>query len=374
MLFKDIPGLQETKQTLIQAVQKGQIAHAQLFFGNEGSANLAMALAYTTYLNCENRQETDSCGQCAACSKINKYIHPDLHFVFPVATTKKVTKDALSEHFLPEWRNYLKENMYSNLSEWCSFIATENKQPIISAEESRAIIQKLSLKAYEAKFKVLLIWLPEHMNTTSANALLKILEEPPLRTVFLLVSHSIEKLLTTILSRTQLIRIRPFTSQEIWNILVDTKQVEAKRAVQIAYLSDGNLQEAFRLTKENLNDNHLWFRDWMRLCFRANFTELVEWAEKFSKLNREGQKSVLSYGMGMVRETLVYAYKDIQLTRLEGEELTFVEGFSKIMNPKKAELLYNQFNDASYHLERNASAKIVFLDTSLAITGIIKSV
>lgn len=373
MLFKEIAGLAETRLTLLQAVQKGQVAHAQLFFGNEGSANLAMALAYATYINCENRQTEDSCGHCASCSKINKYIHPDLHFVFPVAATKKISKDPLSEHFMLEWRNYLKENLYGSLSDWCNYIGTENKQPIISAEESRAIIQKLSLKAYEARFKVLLIWLPEHMNITSANALLKILEEPPPRTVFLLVSQSIDKLLATILSRTQLIRIRPFTSQEIWNVLVDTKQVEAKRAAQIAYLSDGSLQEAFRLIKETLNDNHVWFRDWMRLCFRANFTELVEWAEKFSKMSREGQKNVLAYGIGIVRETLVYPYKDVKLTRLEGEELSFIEGFAKVINAKKAELLYNQFNDASYHLERNASSKIVFLDTSLAITGIIKS-
>ncbi|QHT67146.1 DNA polymerase III subunit delta [Rhodocytophaga rosea] len=373
MLFKDIPGLDEVKQSLLQAVQKGQIAHAQLFFGNEGSANLSLALAYATYINCENRQPEDACGQCAACSKINKYIHPDLHFVFPVAATKKVNKDPLSENFLPEWRTYLKENLYGNLSDWCNFIGTENRQPIISAEESRSIIQKLSLKAYEASYKVLLIWLPEHMNITSANALLKILEEPPPKTVFLLVSQSIDKILTTILSRTQLVRIRPFTSQEIWHILVDKHEMDAKRAVQVAYLSDGSLSEALRLSKESLNDNHVWFRDWMRLCFRANFTDLVEWAEKFNKLTKEGQKSVLLYGTEIVRETLMNSFKEAKLNRLEGEELTFVEGFAKVITPTKAELLYNQFNDASYHLERNASPKIVFLDTSLIISGIIKS-
>jgi DNA polymerase-3 subunit delta' len=373
MLFKEITGLNETKQALLQAVQKGQIAHAQLFFGNEGSANLAMAFAYATYINCENKQAEDSCGQCGSCSKINKYIHPDVHFVFPVATTKKITKDPLSENFLPEWRSFLKENQYSGLSEWCNHIGTENKQPIISAEESRSIIQKLSLKAYEAQFKVLMIWLPEWMNITSANALLKILEEPPPKTVFLLVSHSMDKLLTTILSRTQLIKIRSFTSQEIWHVLVDKLAIEPKRAAQIAYLADGNLNQAFNLSKAALNDNHVLFRDWMRLCFKANFTEMVEWAEKYSKMTKEAQKNLLSYGIEMLRETLVWPYKEAQLIRLEGEELTFVEGFSKVMNEKKAEMLYTQFNDAYFHLERNASAKIVFLDTSLAVTGILKS-
>jgi DNA polymerase-3 subunit delta' len=373
MFFREITGLEDIKQTLISAVQKGQIAHAQLFFGNEGSANLAMALAYATYINCENRQPEDSCGQCASCSKINKFIHPDVHFVFPVATTKKVTKDPLSENFLPEWRNFLKANVYACLTDWCSYIGTENKQPNISAEESRSIIQKLSLKAYEAQYKVLIIWLPELLNITSANALLKILEEPPPKTVFLLVSQSVEKLLSTILSRTQLIRIRSFNNLEIEKVLIQKHGIEARRATQIAYLSDGNLQQALELGKESVNDNHELFREWMRLCFRANFTGLVEWMEKFAKMSKESQKSLLMYGIEMVRETLVWPYKEARLVRLEGEELTFIEGFSKVITPAKAEGVYNQLNEACFHLERNASAKIVFLDTSLAISGIIKS-
>lgn len=373
MFFREITGLEDIKQTLIAAVQKGQIAHAQLFFGSEGSANLAMALAYATYLNCENRQSHDSCGQCPSCSKINKFIHPDIHFVFPVATTKKISKDPLSENFLPEWRTYLKENVYAGLNDWCNYIGTENKQPNISAEESRSIIQKLSLKSYEAQYKVLVLWLPELLNNTSANALLKILEEPSPKTVFLLVSQSIEKLLTTIISRTQLIRIRSFNSQEIEGVLISKHGLEPRRAAQVAYLSDGNLQEALRLSKEAANDNHELFREWMRLCFRANITGLMEWMEKFAKMSKEAQKSLLTYGIEMVRETLVWPYKEAQLVRLEGEELTFIEGFAKVVTPAKAEGLYKQLNDACFHLERNASAKIIFLDTSLAISAIIKS-
>lgn len=373
MLFKDIAGLDQTKESLIHAVGRGQIAHAQLFLGNEGSANLAMALAYATYINCENKKPDDACGQCASCIKINKLIHPDVHFVFPVATTKKVTKDALSENFMPEWRLFVKENPYASLGDWLNYIGTENKQPNISAEESRQVIQRLSLKAYEATYKVLFIWLPEWMNTTSANALLKILEEPPPYTVFLLVSQSVDRLLTTILSRTQLIKIRDFTDQEIRQVLTEKLTVEEKRAGQIAYLCDGNLNEAFRLSKEIKNDNHTLFRDWMRLCFRASFTELVEWAEKFQKMGKESQKSFLHYGITMTREALVWSYQEKQLVRLEGEELAFVEGFSKVINPGKAEILYNQLNDSLYHLERNANPKIVFLDTSLSIAGMIKS-
>jgi DNA polymerase-3 subunit delta' len=235
------------------------------------------------------------------------------------------------------------------------------------------VIQKLSLKTYEAQYKVLILWLPELLNNTSANALLKILEEPPPKTVFLLVSQSIEKLLTTILSRTQLIRIRSFSSQEIERVLVSNYGIEDRRAAQIAYLSDGSLQQALQLSKETVNDNHELFREWMRLCFRANMSGLVDWMEKFAKMSKEAQKSLLMYGIEMVRETLVWPYKEAQLVRLEGQELTFIEGFSKVVTPAKAEGLYHQLNEACFHLERNASAKMVFLDTSLAISGIIKS-
>lgn len=370
MLFKEIGGLTETKQMLIQSVRNRHVAHAQLFLGNEGSANLAMALAYATYLNCENKQPEDACGQCAACIKINKLIHPDLHSVFPVAATKKVSKDPLSEHFMAEWRSFTKANPYASLTDWLTRIGTENRQPNISVEESRQVLQKLSLKAFEAEFKIMLLWLPEYLHVSAANALLKILEEPPANTVFLLVAQSADKLLTTIQSRTQLVQIRSFTNQEIWHQLVDTHGVEAKRAAQLAHLAEGNLNEAIRLSQEEKNDPHETFRDWMRLCFRASYAELIEWAEKFGKMSREGQKSLLQYGMSMVRESLVFPYQEV---RLEGEERTFVEGFTKVINARKAEMLYHYLNDAYYHVERNASPKIVFLDTSLQIAAMIKS-
>jgi DNA polymerase III subunit delta' len=373
MLFNEIPGLAEVKSTLIHAVHRRQIAHAQLFLGNEGSANLAMALAYATYINCENPQADDSCGQCPACSKINKLVHPDVHMVFPVATTKKVTKDPLSQHFLAEWRTFVRDNPYACLSDWLTLIGTENKQPNISAEESRQVIQRLSLKAFEARYKVLLLWLPECLHTTSANALLKILEEPPPFTVFLLVGQSIDQLLTTIISRTQLVKIRAFSDQEIQAELMRKLGLDEKRALQIAHLSDGDLNEAYRLSREIKNDNHALFRDWMRLCFRASFTELVEWSEKFHKMSKDSQKGLMQYGISMVREALVWPYREAQLVRLAGDELVFVEGFAKLMNPEKAETLYTHLNDACYHLERNASPKIVFLDTSLTIAGMIKS-
>ncbi|MDJ1506485.1 DNA polymerase III subunit delta [Xanthocytophaga agilis] len=374
MLFKEIPGLADVKKTLIQSVQTGHIHHAQLFFGNEGSANLALAWAYATYVNCEDKQPDDACGVCPACRKIGKLAHPDLHQIFPVAATKKITKDPLSENFLPDWRLFLAGNPYASLTDWLNYIGTENRQPQISAEESRQIIQRLSLKPYEADYKVLFMWLPEMLNITSANALLKILEEPPPKTLFLLVCQDPGRLLTTIISRTQMVRVRSFTDQEISHVLTTKLQVEPQRAAQIAHLADGNLNEAIRLSNEVKNDQHELFRDWMRLCFQLEkrLTDIVKNADKLAAMPREAQKNVLQYGINMVRESLVYTYNEPQLIRLEGEEMTFVQGFAKVITPERAERLFGYFNNAILHLERNASPRIVFLDTSLQVASSIK--
>lgn len=374
MLFRDIPGLDDIKQTLAQSVQRGQVHHAQLFFGGEGSGSLAMAWAYATYVNCENRQPGDACGVCASCLKMGKLAHPDLHQIFPVAATKKIAKDPLSENFLPDWRVFLKQNPYADLTDWLDHIGTENRQPQISAEESRRIIQRLSLKPYEAEYKVLLLWLPELLNTTSANALLKILEEPPARTLFLLVSQAPDKVLATILSRTQLVRIRAFTDQEVAQALVARKNATPVRAAQIAYLAEGNLNHALRLDAEAKNDQHESFGDWMRLCFQLEkrLPELVRTTDKLAALPREAQKSLLHYGINMVREALLCTFQEPSLVRLEGEEMVFVQNFSKVITEHKAGRLFAYLNDAVFHLERNANPRIVFLDTSLQIAGAIR--
>ncbi|MBC7920369.1 MAG: DNA polymerase III subunit delta [Ferruginibacter sp.] len=377
MLFKEITGLEKTKRTLVGSVATHHVAHAQLFRGNAGSANLAMALAYATYVNCEDKGPADSCGRCPSCSKMNKLIHPDFHQVFPVTTTKHVSKDPLSEYFLADWRKFIQKSPYQTLSDWLDCIGSENKQGNISVEESRGILRKLSLKSYEAEYKVLLIWLPEMMNLASANALLKILEEPPAKTLFLLVCRSTDKLLTTVLSRTQGIRIRDFTDAEVRQHLTERQGVTAPRAAQIAHLCEGNLDEALRLSHADRNEDpgfraHEWFREWMRHCFRNDAVQLVEQTEKFAKLSKESQKNLLHYGLTMFREALVWQHGAEGLVRLEGEALDFVKGFAKVVNPDNAERLYQYFNEAGYHLERNANPKILFLDVSLATARVIK--
>ena len=368
MLFSEITGHAELKNTLIQAVKNNHVAHAQLFSAAEGTANLAMALAYINYIFCEDPQETDSCGKCVACLKMAKYIHPDLHFIFPVATTKKITKEPISQDFYPDWRLFLKDNPYGNLSDWSNFIGTENKQPNISKEESRNIIKYLTLKPFEANTKVMLIWLPEYMHPSAANAILKILEEPPGQSLFILVCNNQERLLPTIISRTQIIKIRNFSDDELKEILVSKYQVTEKKAEQVVHLADGSLTQVLKLNNEVEEDNHILFRDWMRICYMRDFGKLVEWADNFQGLSKESQKIILHYGLNMFRDCLIYRQGVTELVKLQGEELDFVKNFSKVLEEDQLEKAITQFNTSFYHLERNASPKILFLDMSLMLS------
>ena len=374
MLFSEIKGLDEVKEKLIESVRRNHVAHAQLFLGKEGSPNLPMALAYATYLNCTDRKASDACGVCASCIKMNKYIHPDFHFAFPVSSTKAVAaKDAHSTSFLKEWRKFLLENPYGAAADWSAFFGGENKQLNISREESRQIIRALSLKAFEGSYKIMLIWLPEFMHDSSANAILKILEEPQDQTLFLLVTNDSEKLLTTILSRTQIVQIRAFSGKELKTILMEEDGLDEKKAGQIAHLSEGNLNKARHLTSEVEDDSQLMFRDWMRLCFTNDYSKMVEWSDLFQKMTKEAQKSLLQYGLQMMRETLVVGLNADSIMHLQGEELSFAQNFKKVMSFDKTEKITSQLNSGYFHLERNANPRILFLDLSLVIAKILRS-
>lgn len=373
MLFDEIKGLDETKQKLIEAVNRDHVAHAQLFLGRSGSPNLPMALAYATYLNCSDRQPHDACGKCLSCVKMNKYIHPDFHFAFPVSSTKSVAaKDAVSRNFLKEWRRFLLKNPYGNATDWSIAFGGENKQLNISRAESREIIRSLSLKAFEAKYKVMLIWLPEFMHVTSANAILKILEEPSDNTVFLLVSNDSERLLTTILSRTQIVKIRTFSDPELKTILEIMHGIDEKSANQVVRLSDGNINSALSLLSEIESDSQKIFGEWMRHCYMHDFSSLVDSSDIFQKMTKEEQKALLLYGLQMMRETLVSSVGVEKIVRIQGEEKIFVDNFDKVMSFGKTERIIDLLNTEYFHLERNANAKILFLDLSLRIAQILR--
>jgi DNA polymerase III subunit delta' len=370
--FSEIIGHQELKNTLVQAVAHNHVAHAQLFVGPDGCANLALALAFAAYLNCEDRQSNDSCGRCASCIKTSKLAHPDVHHIFPVASTKKI-KENIADAFMPLWREFVAENPYKALPDWLEFIGADNKQGNISANEARNVIAKISLKAYEAEYKILLLWQPEMLNVYSANALLKVLEEPPPKTIFLLVCNDSNQLLSTIISRTQRVNIPAFTDDEIIEFLTERKNLSATDAQRAAYLAEGDLNKAISLAFNDKDNKHAWFADWMRKAYKPELAALVALADEFDGKSKEFQKGMFDYGLVLFRDLFLFQNGSEQLVRLLGEELTFVQNFSKAVKPHVIEKVVNELSDAHYHLERNARAKIVFLDLSLTIARLFKA-
>lgn len=368
MQFSQILGHQETKQMLVNSVLQNHVAHAQLFLGKEGSANLALALAYATFINCENKQPDDSCGTCSSCTKINKLVHPDFNFVMPVTSTKKLTgKDVLSQNFLTEWREFVLASPYQGLNEWMQHIGAENKQGAISKEESRQLVKLVSLKAFEGDYKIVLIWLPELMHPFAANALLKLLEEPPAKTLFLLVSQSAEKLLATITSRTQIVQVRSFSEEEVITWLQQKYNTDQITAYQVAQLAEGNLNAAANLLSEVSSDYFTFFRDWLRSCYGYKFGELIDMSEDFQKLGRENQKNFLLYALNLFRKVMLYGVDAGLIRYLPPDEMDFVQKFSKLFNQHNGALMADELNQAHYHIERNANPKIVFVDSSIQI-------
>ncbi len=372
MKFSDIPGLQEKKQQLVTAVNSNQVAHAQLFAGKEGGANLAMAVAYATYLNCESRISGDSCGECASCSKISKLVHPDVHFVFPVSGTKDVkSEEAISERFLVQWRKFLLNNPFNNLEGWSSAYGGENKQVNISKRESREIIKRLSLKAFEGQYKIMIVWLPEYMHPTAANGILKILEEPPENTVFILVSDDTERLLSTITSRTQMVTIPSFDDEAIKTILKERYDVSDEKAMTIAPLADGNIIEAINLIDNVEDDSHDFFSNWMRSCFKRDISTLVSMSEDYHKTNKLTQRSLFQYALTILRESIIYQNAP-EINKVSGAVMEFTKKFSATIDLTKISRITELLDEALFHLERNGSPKMIFLDLSLQIASKIK--
>ncbi|WP_310392365.1 DNA polymerase III subunit delta [Hymenobacter sp.] len=375
MTFAEIPNQAAVKQLLRQSVQRQHVAHAQLFRGREGGAALALALAYAQYLNCEARAPgaEDSCGHCPACTKTAKLAHPDLNFIVPVTTTKTVSKDAVSSKFMAEWRAFVLDNPYQGLNDWMQHIGAENKQGSISKDEAVQILKLVSLKAFEARFKVVILWLPELMHPAAANAVLKLLEEPPPATVFLLVAHAPEQLLPTIISRVQPVVVRPFSEDDLTDYLHARYHVPEAKARQVAQLADGSLGAA--LASRDANADHDYFEffvKWMRQSYSQKAAEILKQSEDFQKLGRENQKELLSYSLGLLRKVLLFGVDPRFVPHLPAAEQDFVNKFSKLVTPRNAELLTKELTDAHYHIERNANAKMVFVDSSLRLGSFLK--
>ncbi len=364
MLFNEIIGQRALKEQLIQSVKDHRISHAQLFLGNTGYGSLALAIAYGQYICCENKTEEDSCGICPSCIKYQKYIHPDLHFAFPINASKEFKN---STERLVTWREALLENPYLSFSDWVALLEAENKQPVISVEESAEILRKLTLTAFESEYKIMIIWLAEKMNAAAANKLLKILEEPPDKTLFLLVCESEEQLLRTIVSRTQLIKVKKIEDQDLCQALVSRTELSDEEAKGISELCEGNYREALKLIGENESAeyNLTTFQTWMRACLRFDILKINVLNAGFAELGRERQKNYLSYCLHMVRESLMINYADNAIVRVTEKEGEFLKKFSPFINASNCIAFSDELNRAYGHIERNANPKILFLDLSL---------
>lgn len=373
MKFADIPGIPHVKKLLTDAVKASHSAHAQLFVGADGALNLPLALAFATYLHCENKGE-DSCGVCPACSKNAKYIHPDTHFVFPLSNVKgEKDEERLKADITKSWRSFLLEQPFGNLDDWCNFYGGEDKLSIISKDASREIIKTLALKPFESKNKVMIIWQPESMHPAAANGILKILEEPSPNTFFILVTNAADQLMPTIISRTQIVTIPLLSDDELEAHLREKYQLEEVKARRIVQLSDGNINLAIKLIDQEQDDSAGFFTEWMRACFGQKYGSLVTMAEDYHALDKLSQRNMISYGINMLRETLLYRSGAESINRTRGDEREFVQKFSTVLDVNKIEKSFQLLNDAGYHLERNGSAKMIFMDLSLKMAQTFKS-
>ncbi|MCD7975992.1 MAG: DNA polymerase III subunit delta [Tannerellaceae bacterium] len=373
MYFRNIIGQEEIKSRLIQSVQTGFIPHAQLFCEQGGSGAFPLALAYARYLNCSNRSETDACGTCPSCVKYNELAHPDLHFVFPIVS-KKEKKKEICDDYLPEWRPFLKSHTYFNIENWLEYIEAGNSQALIYSKESEEIIHKLSLKIYEANYRILMVWLPEKMHTTCANKLLKIIEEPPVHTVILMISEVPDQVLGTIFSRSQQIHVRSIQPEAIVRAMMNEYGLSREDAVHIAHLSGGNYLKAMEAI--SLGEEKRFFLDQFKEMMRNSWSRNVKgmkvMADTLAGIGRERQKNFLSYCQHLIRENFMYRFQAPELNYMNTDEAGFAIKFAPFVNERNVFDLMEELAKAEKHIMQNVNAKMVFFDLSLRLTVLIK--
>lgn len=376
MLFSEIVGHDDLKKRLIQSVNENRVAHAQLFVGTEGSGKMPLAIAYAQYINCQNRTESDSCGVCPSCKKYMSLSHPDLHFIFPTATNKSVKKDPESDLFLAEWREYFSDCQgYVNLSEWFDKLDIENKQGIINVRDASTVIRKLSFKSYESEYKVVILWMPEKLNVFSANKLLKLIEEPPEKTLFLLVAENQEEVLSTIRSRCVLVKVPRLDTAVIKDALVEKCGCSEQLALDAATMSNGSWPLAKRFSND-IDNEMLYadtFRKWMRYCFKGAVPELIDFvANEIKGLGREKQKALLEYGLNIFHCSLLINNNISSAVMLTNAEKTFAQNFAPYINMKNVTQICALFEESINQIVRNANAQLVFMDDSLKMSKLLR--
>ena len=410
MQFAGIIGQQAVKQQLAELVQHNRLSHALLFLGKEGSGSLSLALAFAQYIVCTSNPpegglgpslfggtepvskkpepKTDSCGACPACLKATQLVHPDIHFSYPTVTKKPGEKPVATD-FITEWREFVKLSPYGNLFDWIEQIKEkENSQGKITAEECNDIIRKLSLKSFESEYKILIMWMPEMLGT-EGNKLLKLIEEPPPNTLFLLVTENEAQVLQTIVSRCQLIKIPALHTNEIEEALISRNKTEPAIARQVASVSEGNYREALQLVQHAEEDWQALLRDWLNAILKTGPVAQTKWVEEVSRLGREKQKQFLRYFNHLLEQAIHYRIMTAALNPSEGgtsrdsnnpglsysisdSERDFAERLNKIAGIEQQQAIIEELDRASYYIERNAHGKMLFHALTIKLYHIIQ--
>lgn len=368
MKFSDIPGQEQLKARLRKTVKEHRVSHAQLFLGPRGSGKLPMALAYAQYLNCSNRTEIDSCGACASCTLYAKLAHPDLHFMYPITSTKEFDSKPVSTMFLPHWRKIVPAKKgFFDINDWYLQIGIENKQGLINTEDCGELVRKLSYTSYQSEYKVMIMWMVEKLHHSGANKILKILEEPPDKTLFILIAEQHDLMLPTILSRTQLIKFQSYSDDELEKGVKVLSGCTPQEALSAKFMAEGNMIEALKIVSEGDSHSELFimFRDWMRICYSKDVTAMLKMSSDFNSKGRENMKKFLLYAMKVTRYCTLNNFGLTDYINAEGQEQEFIEKFTSFINPSNVHLFHKEFNEAIYHIERNAHGSILFLDISL---------
>ena len=355
MRFADIIGQDDIKRHLIGTVKENRISHAQMLLGREGYGTLPLAIAYAQYINCQHRTDSDSCGECPSCRQISQLAYPDLHFVFPVPATGSTKEKPVSDTFFRKWSEFIKQNPYGSYQQWLDYAEAGNSQGLIRVDESSEIIRKLTMKSFNSGYKIMVIWLPEKMNSDASNKLLKLIEEPYPMTLFLLVAENSENIISTIISRTQIVKV--------------PRIADAAKAEKIARISEGDFCKALEYCSQtaDLAQNLDLFIKLMRVSYSYKAPDMIALADELASLGREKQKALLAYSERMVRENLIMNRQLTSMARFTDDEGNFAQKFSRFIHPQNSGLIAEALDKASYHISRNASAKIVFLDTIITL-------
>jgi DNA polymerase III subunit delta' len=396
MQFEEIIGQKETRKQLVEMVQRNRLSHALLFLGKEGNGSLPLAIALAQYLTCEkanpkrqisntnislfgeqshhsplatHHSPNDSCGSCSSCIKASQLVHPDIHFSYPVVT-KKPGSPPISTDYISEWREFIKNYPYGNVYDWLQFIGAENKQGNITAHECNDIIHKLNLKSFESEYKTLILWMPEYLGN-EGNKLLKLIEEPPPNTLFILVAENESLILPTIVSRCQLIKIPALETIEVQEALVNRNNTGAEIARQAAAVSEGNYREALQLVQHADEDWQSLLREWLNAILKTGPVAQTKWVEEISRLGREKQKQFLRYFNHLLEQAIRFRLMGDNIY-LPATEKDFANRLNRIAGIAQQKAIIEELDNATYYIERNANAKILFHAITIKLYHIIQ--